>query len=89
MASTGCCSLTTEAAELLDLRGLKCPLPVLRTEKRLGQLPPGARLTVLATDPVARIDIPLYCRQHGHDCVLTESGEILRFELRKGEPAAS
>lgn len=85
MACTGCCSLTTEpAAELLDLRGLKCPLPVLRAEKRLAELPPGSRLTLLATDPMARIDIPLHCRQHGHDCVLTEVGEVLRFELRKG-----
>lgn len=77
--------MTTEAAaELLDLRGLKCPLPVLRAEKRLAELPPGAQLTVLATDPVARIDIPLYCRQHGHDCRLVENGAVLRFELRKG-----
>jgi tRNA 2-thiouridine synthesizing protein A len=77
--------LTTEDdPQLLDLRGLKCPLPVLRAEKRLAQLPPGARLALLATDPMARVDIPLYCRQHGHDCLLAETGETLRFEIRKG-----
>jgi tRNA 2-thiouridine synthesizing protein A len=81
--------LTTEGdVELLDLRGLKCPLPVLRAEKRLAQLPAGARLALLATDPVARIDIPLYCHQHGHHCQFTEAGDTLRFEICKGGAAA-
>lgn len=66
---------------LIDARGLKCPLPVLQTEKRLASLPPGAPLLVLATDPMARIDIPLYCRQNGHDCSVTDAGDHLRFEL--------
>lgn len=80
--------MTTDGdVELLDLRGLKCPLPVLRAEKRLAQLPAGARLALLATDPLARIDIPLYCRQHGHHCRLTEAGDALRFEILKGGAA--
>jgi tRNA 2-thiouridine synthesizing protein A len=52
-------------------------------EKRLGQLTAGAQITVLATDAMARIDIPLYCRQHGHDCSLTQEGEVLRFVIVK------
>lgn len=72
--------MPTEPA-LIDARGLKCPLPVLQTEKRLASLPAGAALVVLATDPMARIDIPLYCRQHGHDCLVTDAGDHLRFEL--------
>ena len=71
--------------ELIDCRGLRCPLPVLKLEKRLGQLPAGAQLVVLATDPMAKIDIPLHCRQHGHDCVVTPEGDVLRFEVVKGE----
>jgi len=70
-------------AETLDCRGLKCPLPVLKTEKRLAALPAGAHLTVLATDPVARIDIPLYCTQHGFACETHAEGELLRFEIVK------
>lgn len=81
MASTGCCCLTTDP--LVDARGLKCPLPVLRMEKALAALPPGARLTVLATDPMAKVDIPLHCRQHGHACTVTEADGILRFEIAK------
>ncbi|MEO6395759.1 MAG: sulfurtransferase TusA family protein [Devosia sp.] len=67
--------------EILDARGLKCPLPVLKVEKRLAELPPGARLTILATDPIARIDVPLYCLQNGHDCQLSSEGDTLRFEI--------
>lgn len=50
----------------LDARGLRCPLPVLRMEARLRAMAPGARLKVLADDPVAAVDIPLFARQGGH-----------------------
>ncbi|WP_375452460.1 sulfurtransferase TusA family protein [uncultured Devosia sp.] len=72
------------ATETLDARGLKCPLPVLKMEKRLEGLPPGAVLAVLATDPIARIDIPLYCRQHGHPCVFELQGDAMQFTITKG-----
>ncbi len=71
-------------AETLDCRGLKCPLPVLKMEKRLSQLPAGARLVVLATDPMAKVDIPLYCRQNGWPCEVSQDGETLRFGIVKG-----
>ena len=78
MASTGSWFLTNE---LIDARGLKCPLPVLKLEKRLGELPPGTELVVLASDPMAKIDIPLYCRQNGHGCEVQSEGETLRFTI--------
>jgi tRNA 2-thiouridine synthesizing protein A len=81
MACTGCWSLINE---IIDARGLKCPLPVLKMEKRLAGLPPGATLTVLATDPMAKIDIPLHCRQNGHAYVLATEGDVLRFDIVKG-----
>lgn len=83
MACTGFSSLTTEP-ETIDARGLKCPLPVLKMEKRLASLPPGAALVVLATDPMAKVDIPLYCRQHGHDCTISTEHGLLRFAILKG-----
>ena len=46
--------------DLIDARGLRCPLPVLKLEKKLEGLATGSTLTVLATDPMAAIDIPLY-----------------------------
>jgi tRNA 2-thiouridine synthesizing protein A len=70
--------------EIVDCRGLKCPLPVLKTEKRLGQVKAGTRVVVLATDPIARIDIPLFCTQHGHACEMSLEGEVMRFAITKG-----
>lgn len=69
--------------ETIDARGLKCPLPVLKMEKRLASLPAGTALIVLATDPMAKIDIPLYCRQNGHECLVTAEGDVLRFAIVK------
>jgi tRNA 2-thiouridine synthesizing protein A len=70
--------------ELLDCRGLKCPLPVLKLEKRIEAAAPGKALVVLATDPMAKIDIPLYCRQHGHSCAVSVEGALMRFEVVRG-----
>ncbi len=50
---------------VLDLRGLKCPLPALRTRKALKQAAPGKRLVVECTDPLATIDIPNLLRETG------------------------
>lgn len=80
MAFTGCWFLTSE---IIDARGLKCPLPVLKLEKRLGTLAAGADLTILATDPMAKIDIPLYCRQNGYECELSMDGATMRFSISK------
>ena len=50
---------------MLDLTGLKCPLPALRTRKALLRLSPGERLEVYCTDPMAVIDIPAMVQQLG------------------------
>jgi len=56
----------------LDLRGLKCPLPVLRTRKHLQDLATGARLRIETTDPLAVIDIPHFCREAGHQLLSSQ-----------------
>jgi len=70
--------------ETIDCRGLKCPLPVLKLEKRLEAATPGTVLIVLATDPMAKVDIPLYCRRHGDTCSMEVDGNVLRFEVVRG-----
>jgi tRNA 2-thiouridine synthesizing protein A len=55
--------------DIYDLRGLNCPLPVLRARKRLAGMAPGARLWVETTDPLATIDIPAFCREEGYRLV--------------------
>jgi len=44
-------------------------------------------LTVLATDPMARIDIPLHCRQNGHDYALEEADGVFRFTITRSSEA--
>ncbi len=54
---------------VLDLKGLACPLPVLRANKALRGMTAGARLRVLATDPASVKDFQAYCQQTGHSLV--------------------
>ncbi|MEO6014987.1 MAG: sulfurtransferase TusA family protein [Devosia sp.] len=70
--------------DIVDARGLKCPLPVLKMEKRLAQLPAGATIVMLATDPIAKIDIPLFCTQNGHACEASTDEGGMRFRITKG-----
>ena len=69
--------------QTLDLTGLKCPLPILKTKKALAQMQAGEIITVLATDAGAPDDFAAFCRQTGH--VLLESaqaGEILTLVVQ-------
>jgi tRNA 2-thiouridine synthesizing protein A len=59
----------------LDLAGLKCPLPALRTRKALKALTPGDRLEVHCTDPLSVIDIPNLIRETGDKVEITERAE--------------
>jgi tRNA 2-thiouridine synthesizing protein A len=69
---------------LLDLRGLKCPLPALRTRKALARLRPGAVLIVECTDPLAEIDIPNLVREVGDELAdQTRRDEVVVFRIRK------
>jgi tRNA 2-thiouridine synthesizing protein A len=69
---------------LLDLKGLKCPLPALKARKALKGLPPGAELKVICTDPMAAIDIPNLIRETGDTLVSQDKGDgVLSFILRK------
>lgn len=69
----------------LDLKGLKCPLPVLRTRKALKPLTPGALIEIETTDPLAGLDIPHMCNEDGHALVSSERTDVgHRFRVRRG-----
>lgn len=73
------------AETVLNLRGLKCPLPALRTRKELLRLGAGEELVIECTDPLSAIDIPNLLRETGD--VLEEQVErvgLLVFRIRKG-----
>ena len=68
----------------LNLRGLKCPLPALRTRKALGQAQSGDILIVECTDPLAGIDIPNLLNQTGDALEDTRKDKKLTtFRIRK------
>ena len=70
--------------EILDARGLLCPLPVIRTQDRMRDLAAGTTLEVLATDPGVLEDIPAWCRVHGHEVVeANENDDVVRVVVRK------
>ncbi len=52
---------------VLDLRGLRCPQPVLQAKKALRKLPVGTVLVLECTDPLAAIDIPHFAQQTGQE----------------------
>jgi tRNA 2-thiouridine synthesizing protein A len=69
----------------LDLRGLKCPLPVLKTRKILAALAPGDRIEVACTDPLSAIDLPNLLRETGDLLESRSEAEgALLFLIRKG-----
>jgi tRNA 2-thiouridine synthesizing protein A len=65
----------------LDARGLRCPLPLVKTKIALEPLAPGEVLEVLATDPEAAIDLAAFAARAGHAFRERAPGE---FELTKG-----
>lgn len=53
----------------LDVKGLNCPLPILRTKKALAEMQSGQLLRVLATDPGAVKDFQAFAKQTGNELV--------------------
>lgn len=70
------------ANKTLDTQGLACPLPILKAKKALSELPKGAMLEVLATDPGSVPDFTAFCESTGNRMV--EKGEnagVYRFVI--------
>lgn len=59
-------------SDTTDAIGLLCPLPVLKLRKRLKPLAAGERITLLADDPAALVDVPHFCAESGHKLVSTD-----------------
>ena len=78
------------SVEIYDLKGLKCPLPVLKARRRLADMKPGARLWLETTDPLAVIDIPAFCQDRGHQLVASEAqAGGHRFLVERGAAKAT
>jgi tRNA 2-thiouridine synthesizing protein A len=69
---------------LLDVKGMNCPLPVLRANRSLRSMKPGERLRVLATDRAAIADFRAFCQETGHALVaMSEEAGVLSFVIRR------
>jgi len=70
----------------LDVRGLLCPMPVIRTQNKVKELQAGDTLEIFCTDPGANSDIPAWCRIMGHKYLDTrEQGNDIIIRVEVGE----
>jgi tRNA 2-thiouridine synthesizing protein A len=68
----------------IDVKGLQCPLPLLKTKQTLGGLKPGQVLKVAATDKTTRMSFASYLKDSGDELIKTEeSGAEIHFYIRK------
>ncbi|OQX16696.1 MAG: preprotein translocase subunit TatC [Desulfobulbaceae bacterium A2] len=76
---------TIKADEVLDAKGLSCPMPLLRTKKSINAIKSGQVLEVQGTDPGSKNDIPGWCERSGHKFLGTLDGAgCFRFFIQKG-----
>jgi tRNA 2-thiouridine synthesizing protein A len=73
----------TTADRELDVKGLNCPLPILRAKKALGELQSGQVLKVIATDPGSVKDFQAFCRQTGNELLSHTEGSEFVFFMKK------
>lgn len=68
----------------LDVKGLRCPIPILKTRTTLKEIRIGEKLEVLATDPNAATDFPVFCRVTGNDLLeQSHASGVFRFVIRR------
>jgi tRNA 2-thiouridine synthesizing protein A len=81
---TGVTQETPRPETVLDLRGLNCPIPVLRAKKALRTIPVGGTLILECTDPLTVIDVPHFVNQTGHLLTTQEQrGKLYLFHIVK------
>ena len=75
------------ADKTLDTKGLNCPLPILNAKKAIADMPKGATLEILATDPGAVADFQAFCKSTKNTLVEhSEAGGVYRFLIKHTSP---
>ena len=73
-----------EITQMIDARGLSCPMPIVKTAQAVKNIPSGAALELVATDPGSIKDIAAWCRATGNELVeQTLDGAVYRFVIRR------
>ncbi|AVI39731.1 MULTISPECIES: sulfurtransferase TusA family protein [Bacillus] len=71
--------------QMLDVTGLACPMPIIRTKKKMNDLAEGQVLEIHATDKGAKADLAAWAKSSGHELITqTEEGHVLKFWVKKG-----
>lgn len=72
------------ADQMVDTKGLTCPIPVLEAKKALRGMAAGAVLKILATDPAAKEDFETFCRSTGHELLdFSDDGKVQTFFIKR------
>jgi len=72
------------ADQLLDVKGLKCPMPIIKAKKAIETLQVGQVLEVVATDPGSMADFKAWTKNTGHELLLAEERDgVFRYQIRK------
>ena len=77
-------SETIKASKTFDLKGLSCPMPVVKISKGIKEVEVGEVIEAETTDPGSLTDIPAWGRTTGHDIIETnQDGDVIRFLIRR------
>ena len=76
--------MDSQTQDILDYRGLKCPLPVLKARRALKQAQTGDIITIWADDPASPLDMAHFCSTEGHSLSNSEEDSYFIFEITKG-----
>ena len=72
------------ADQLLDAKGLNCPLPILKAKKALKGMSSGHVLVIQSTDPGSVADFAAFCNQTGNELLSSGSeGDVYKFEIKR------
>jgi tRNA 2-thiouridine synthesizing protein A len=73
-----------QVARTVDAKGLSCPMPIVKTAQAIKEMPSGALLEVIATDPGSQKDFVAWAKSTGNELVeQSADGGVFRFILRK------
>jgi tRNA 2-thiouridine synthesizing protein A len=73
------------ADKVLDVRGLACPMPIVKTKKQMNEMQQGQVLEIHATDQGAKSDLTAWAKSKGNEMLeQAEDGGVLKFWIRKG-----
>jgi tRNA 2-thiouridine synthesizing protein A len=73
-----------QSKQVLDAKGLACPMPIVKTKKAINQLNSGDVLEVHATDKGSKADLSAWTKSGGHDLLHdTEEDGVLKFWIKK------